>query len=285
MAPGDTGRDALGRDGRDAGRDRPATRAAAPAHTAAAGLGAAGAGVRAAAGAGGRQPPAGRAADAVAALAGTAPDRGHQPGQRVVGGPAGGGPAARRRGPGRGAAAAGRRRHLVHQRDRLRAVVLGIRPRRPDGPGARGAAVRRLPLRADAEPRAGARGLGAGVPRLPVSLVHQRNGLQPDRRDAPVALVQDADAAAVLGVPGDRGPRGGARRQHPEVAGGPSVPSRPIGGRFGLPWPGRVGRGHMMRACPRARPRGGERRRSAGDRNCMVRFLEPLVFLRVGSAP
>lgn len=85
--------------------------------------------------------------------------------------------------------------------------------------GPRSPPVRRLPLRTDAEPGDRAAGMGTGVPGLPVPVVHQLHRLQPDRRDAAVALGQDADDAAVLGLPGDRGPGGRPGRQHPARTG------------------------------------------------------------------
>src|SRR5262249_25003623 len=71
----------------------------------------------------------------------------------------------------------------------------------------------------DAEPGGRPVGLGTVLPGLLVPVVHQLHRLQPDRRDATVAVGQNADDAAVLGVSRDRGPGGRPGRQHPEVAG------------------------------------------------------------------
>jgi len=68
------------------------------------------------------------------------------------------------------------------------------------GPAARGLcakAVAGLPVRADAEPGVGGPGLGTAVHGLPVPVVHQCHGVQPDRCDADVALGQGDDDGAV----------------------------------------------------------------------------------------
>ena len=69
-----------------------------------------------------------------------------------------------------------------------------------------------------ASPQLAAAGLAALLPRLPVPVVHERDRVQPDGRDAAVPLGQDHDGRAVGGgaCRGGAGDRQGG--QHPQVA-------------------------------------------------------------------
>ena len=98
---------------------------------------------------------------------------------------------------------------LAHQRHRVRAGVLGARPRRPGGadPGAaRTAAAGGLPVPAGRGPRRDRRGGGrvgrrvglvAGLPRLLLRVGDELLGVQPDRHDAALAPGEDADGDRV----------------------------------------------------------------------------------------
>jgi hypothetical protein len=89
------------------------------------------------------------------------------------------------------------------------------------GPVARANGDRMYPdfsVRADDQPAAGPAGLGAGLQRLPVPVVHQRRRVQPHGRAAAVPLGQDGHDGAGHRVGRDRRPGRGPRRQHPQVA-------------------------------------------------------------------
>ena len=68
-------------------------------------------------------------------------------------------------------------------------------------------------------PRALAGGLAAPLPRLPLRFVHQRDRVQPHRRDAAQSLGEDVDAGGVDREPGARDHGRRPRHQHPEIAG------------------------------------------------------------------
>ena len=59
--------------------------------------------------------------------------------------------------------------------------------------------------------------VGAGLLRLLLHVVHQRDRVQPDRRHAAVAVGQVRDAGRVRRVTAARDPRGRARGQHPRL--------------------------------------------------------------------
>ncbi len=107
----------------------------------------------------------------------------------------------RRRGQQQGRGAAGqRRRHLRHQRDRLRHLVLGAGPRWPVRAPRRRQAIPGLHVPADDGTRAGTTGLAARVRRLPLRQHHERGGVLPHRHHADGALGQGHDVRAGHGL-------------------------------------------------------------------------------------
>jgi hypothetical protein len=73
----------------------------------------------------------------------------------------------------------------------------------------------RLPVSPVRKPTARSAGLAAASHRLPLHLVHERDRLYPDRRDATLALGQAADADRIRRLGDHRSARRGTRRQHP----------------------------------------------------------------------
>ena len=104
------------------------------------------------------------------------------------------------------------------QRDRVRALVLGARPRRAAPPRGRRRRHAGLPVPADDRRQGADARLAAGVLRLPLHLEHERDGLQPDRHDAHHRQGQAADVGAVALVVRARRARHRARRQHPPLS-------------------------------------------------------------------
>ena len=111
-----------------------------------------------------------------------------------------------------------RRRHLAQQRDRLRPVVLGSRSRRRGRPRARIGPPARLRLSRDGQPRVRGARLVSEVPGLPQSLVHDRDGVQPDGRLGHQALGQAHDDGRGGDLAASRDPRRLQGRQHPQVS-------------------------------------------------------------------
>ena len=146
-------------------RDRPAAAAAGPAGPApAAGLAAARARGRRARRPGHRQPGPHRAPGGVRALGQHRADPPDHRGQRGVRGPAHPGDhQGRPRNQLRGTPARLRGGHLGHQRDRVRPLVLGVRPGRPGAPGPRHVRVPGLPVPADDDRAYDRTRLGAAV--------------------------------------------------------------------------------------------------------------------------
>ena len=90
----------------------------------------------------------------------------------------------------------------------------------PGAPARAEPAAARFPVPADGEPGARAAGLASAAVRLHLRLVHELDRVQPDRRDAPDAPGQGADADPVELVGDDRAARGGEGRQHPALTTG-----------------------------------------------------------------
>ncbi len=89
------------------------------------------------------------------------------------------------------------------------------------GPVARANADRMYPdfqFAQMASPAAGPAGLGAGLQRLPVPVLHQRRRVQPDRRAAAVPLGENGHDGPGHRLDRDRRPGRGPRGQHPQVA-------------------------------------------------------------------
>jgi hypothetical protein len=83
------------------------------------------------------------------------------------------------------------------QRDRLRALVLGLRPRRTGQAPASESAAARLPVSADGKPAARGPRLSPAPRRPCLRLVHELNRVQPHRRDAAERLGEAADALGI----------------------------------------------------------------------------------------
>ena len=104
---------------------------------------------------------------------------------------------------------------MAHERHRVRALVLGARPRRTGLPPARPAPSTRLPLSSDVD--AGSAPVGPQLLGLPLHLIHERNAFSPTDTMPLTAWAKILFMAGVAGLADDDASWSCPGGEHPEL--------------------------------------------------------------------